>query len=95
MRRIFKTVKVPSSLRGLTPPMSASQINPKLYKGADVKKQLEDDQHLKCAYCECRLNGDYGHIEHSRPKGGYSIPPSNNLTSPVIIGWLMSGKIYY
>ena len=42
-----------------------------VYAAADVKKQLKIDQHGKCAYCERFLNGDYGAVEHFRPKGGY------------------------
>lgn len=41
-----------------------------VYAAADVKKQLKIDQHGKCAYCERFLNGDYGAVEHFRPKGG-------------------------
>lgn len=82
MRRFIKSSNIPSSLDGITPPTSTSTIVPKLYKGEDVKNQLIADQHSKCAYCECRLNGDFGHIEHFRPKAGYSIPPSNKLITP-------------
>lgn len=82
MRRILKSTTVPVSLVGLTPPSSATDINPDLYGGKDVKERLGQDQHLKCIYCECKLNGDYGHIEHFRPKKGYSIPPSNQLHRP-------------
>lgn len=82
MRRVDKSQNIPASLVGLTPPASPSKIDPALYKGADVKQQLKEDQHSKCVYCECKLNGDYGHVEHFRPKGGYTIPPSNALKKP-------------
>lgn len=82
MRRIIKSTAIPPSLKGLTPPESTTEINPALYKAPDVKRQLLADHHSKCAYCECRLNGDYGHIEHFRPKAGYTIPPSNKLITP-------------
>lgn len=82
MRQVLKSVDIPVSLKGLIPPNSASDINPTLYKGDDVKTKLKKDHHLKCAYCECKLNGDFGHIEHFRPKGGYSIPPNNELLTP-------------
>lgn len=82
MRRIFKSGDVPVSLQGLVPPESASDIDSDLYNGADVKERLIRDHHSKCVYCECRLNGDYGHIEHFRPKGGYSIPPDRKLHKP-------------
>lgn len=75
MRRIIKSTAIPPSLKELTPPESTTEINPALYKTPDVKSQLLADHHSKCAYCECRLNGDYGHIEHFRPKAGYTIPP--------------------
>lgn len=82
MRRVIKSKTIPSSLRGLLPPNSPADINTSLYKGEDVKIQLLNDYHSKCVYCECRLNGDYGHIEHFRPKGGYTVPPSNKLITP-------------
>ncbi len=37
----------------------------------------------KCAYCECRLNGDYGHTEHYRPKNGYTTAEGAPLRTPV------------
>ena len=37
----------------------------------EVKKILRKIQYEKCAYCECKLNGDFGHIEHYRPTNGY------------------------
>ena len=42
---------------------------PEIY-GA-VKEQLKADQHSKCVYCEQLLNGDFGHVEHYRPKASY------------------------
>ena len=82
MRKISKTPVVPRSLLALKAPASAKDINDNAYKGSDVKKLLRNDQHSKCIYCECRLNGDYGHVEHFRPKGGYAIPPSSKLFKP-------------
>lgn len=82
MRKIQKSTTVPESLKSLVPPASGAAINDSLYKGADVKEQLWLDHHGKCVYCECRLNGDYGHVEHFRPKRGYTIPPSNVLITP-------------
>ena len=32
------------------------------------------DQHGKCAYCEQYKNGDFGCVEHYRPKGGFGSP---------------------
>lgn len=82
MIRIYKAPSIPASLLKLVPPRSSQDIDERLYKGTDVKRQLRQDQYDKCAYCECRLNGDYGHIEHFRPKAGYSIPPSNAIITP-------------
>lgn len=73
---------VPQSLVGLKPPESTGDIDDRLYKGEGVKERLEQDQHCKCIFCECRLNGDYGHIEHFRPKKGYTIYPDNRLIQP-------------
>lgn len=41
------------------------------YGHPSVKAQLIADQHNKCAYCEQSLNGDFGDVEHYRPKAGY------------------------
>lgn len=41
------------------------------YGHTSVKRQLISDQHNKCAYCEQTLNGDFGDVEHFRPKAGY------------------------
>lgn len=43
----------------------------RLFNHPTVKRQLLDDQHNKCAYCERMKNGDYGAVEHFRPKGTY------------------------
>lgn len=53
-----------------------------VYAAADVKKQLKIDQHGKCAYCERFLNGDYGAVEHFRPKGGYDSGKEDVLHKP-------------
>ncbi len=82
MRQIQKSDNAPESLRELTPPASPDHIIADHYKGADVKARLMADHHSKCAYCECRLNGDFGHIEHFRPKAGYSVPPDKTLFTP-------------
>ena len=82
MRRVIKSKTIPLSLSGLIAPEASADVKATFYKGEDVKRQLLADHHSKCAYCECRLNGDYGHIEHFRPKGGYTVPPSNKLITP-------------
>lgn len=42
-----------------------------IYGCKDVKSKLREDQHCKCAYCETKLTGDYGAVEHYRPKTEY------------------------
>lgn len=71
MRKIGKSKKVPASLAVAAAPESFEAIDSAVFAAADVKEALRRDQLGKCAYCECLLNGDYGHTEHYRPKGGY------------------------
>lgn len=54
----------------------------RIYGGSTVKGQLKQDQHNKCAFCEQTLNGDFGDVEHFRPKGGYKNKEEDNLTQP-------------
>lgn len=51
-----------------------------VYHHHDVKRQLMADQHYKCAYCERAKNGDYGDVEHFRPKKGYN----SSLGQPIV-----------
>lgn len=51
---------------------SSSDFNHDIFGHSDVKKQLKADQNNKCAYCECELCGDFGAVEHFRPKTGYN-----------------------
>lgn len=44
-----------------------------VYAGKSVKEQLKNEQNAKCAYCERYFNGDFGAVEHFRPKAGYTI----------------------
>ena len=53
-----------------------------LYRHADVKAQLKRDQNDKCAYCERKLNGDYGAVEHYRPKGAWQQNQGDQLEKP-------------
>ena len=53
-----------------------------IYADDEVKKQLKSDQFGKCAYCERSLNGDFGAVEHFRPKGGYQIEDEKYLRKP-------------
>lgn len=82
MRKITKTKEVPKPLLGVNPPAIDDDIDKKVYGHEEVKNRLRYDQYNKCAYCECSLNGDYGDVEHYRPKEGYSIYPNGCLHRP-------------
>lgn len=82
MRFIQKATTVPKSLVGVAAPSSPRQINDDIYKKEDVKQKLRTDQFNKCAYCECRLNGDFGDVEHYRPKKEYRISTEHKSISP-------------
>lgn len=71
MRKINKSPDVPATLVGATEPTSATGVLATIYKADDVRKQLLEDQHFKCAYCECDLNCQYNDVEHYRPKSQY------------------------
>lgn len=47
------------------------EFDSRIYADKSVKNLLIKDQHNKCAYCERYLNGDFGDVEHFRPKKGY------------------------
>ena len=51
--------------------MVTSEDYKSLYGKDDVRKQLKDDQHCKCAYCEKTLIDEPKHVEHYRPKSRY------------------------
>lgn len=53
-----------------------------IYGDSTVKDHLKQDQHNKCAFCEQTLNGDFGDVEHFRPKGGYKNKEEDNLMQP-------------
>lgn len=46
-------------------------FNSNIYANSEVKNALKTSHNKKCAYCERHLNGDFGDVEHFRPKGGY------------------------
>ena len=75
MRRFHKNTQAPAVLRkdglGKTTDLikaieegNNSPTIDSLYRHPDVKRQLKSDQNEKCAYCERKLNGDYGAVEH-------------------------------
>lgn len=62
--------------------LESNDFNKNIYAATDVKRQLLDDQKRKCAYCERFLNGDFGAVEHFRPKGGYQQTKEDTLHKP-------------
>lgn len=54
----------------------------KIYAHSDVKNTILNSHKWKCACCERNLNGDFGHIEHYRPKGGFINPATGKLVTP-------------
>lgn len=71
MRKINKSVVVPKTLQNAPVPKNADEVDEKFYRADDVRKQLLDDQHNKCAYCESRIPKEYNDVEHYRPKSKY------------------------
>ena len=71
MRKIDKSVVVPRTLQNAPMPKNAGEVDDKFYRADDVRKQLLDDQHNKCAYCESRIPKEYNDVEHYRPKSKY------------------------
>lgn len=71
MRKIDKSPNVPPTLVNAPVPASSDEVRESIYKAADVRLQLEIDQHYKCAYCECYLPLLYHDVEHYRPKSHY------------------------
>lgn len=62
--------------------LSNADFNSAVYNGSDVKDTLLSDQHYKCAYCERKKSGDFGNVEHYRPKAGYNIQRNNPIIKP-------------
>ncbi len=93
MRGFHKNTQAPAVLRKESPGKTeelikaiedgnnSPEIDP-LYRHPDVKRQLKSDQNKKCAYCERLLNGDYGAVEHFRPKGGWQQESGDILIKP-------------
>ncbi len=71
-------------------------INPDIYGHQSVKKQLIDEQHGKCCYCEADFmaNG-YGDVEHFRPKAGFTITRSSKLVRPGYYWLTYDWKSYF
>lgn len=71
MRKIDKCTDVPETLRNAPVPNCADDVKSSIYKADDVRNQLLEDQHYKCAYCECNITKEYNDVEHYRPKSKY------------------------
>lgn len=94
MNKIFKKEEAPVVLRTKGVELRDSLIaqadagetkfffNGDVYAHDSVKKQMMEDQHRKCAYCEQFKNGDFGCVEHYRPKGGYDLGAGTPLQQP-------------
>ena len=86
MNKVFKTEEAPEILRTKGVELRDSLIaqvdagntdfcfDSKVYAHDSVKEQMMKDQHGKCSYCEQYKNGDFGCVEHYRPKGGFGSP---------------------
>lgn len=86
MNKVFKTEEAPEILRTKGVELRDNLIaqadagntdfcfDSKVYAHDSVKEQMMKDQHGKCAYCEQYKNGDFGCVEHYRPKGGFGSP---------------------
>lgn len=93
MREFHKNTQAPAILRQEGPAETQNLIDAveggndspvisSLYRHPDVKAQLKSDQNGKCAYCERKFNGDYGAVEHYRPKGGWQQESGERLNKP-------------
>lgn len=71
MRKITKSNIIPLTLRNAPVPTGPDEVKESIYKADDVRDQLLEDQHYKCAYCESRITREYNDVEHYRPKSVY------------------------
>ncbi len=71
MRKITKSNVIPLTLRNAPVPTGPDEVKESIYKADDVRDQLLEDQHYKCAYCESRITREYNDVEHYRPKSIY------------------------
>lgn len=59
------------------------EFNSNVYGNTNWKKQLLEDQHNKCCFCESYiLHVSPGDVEHFRPKGGYKQSRSEPMKKP-------------
>lgn len=71
MRKITKSNIIPLTLRNAPVPTGPDEVKESIYKADDVRDQLLENQHYKCAYCESRITREYNDVEHYRPKSVY------------------------
>lgn len=77
--------KDPASFQALgekEKPSKSHAFNAKIYSSKLVKNELIKLQHNKCCFSEAKLNGDYGDVEHFRPKGRLGEGSSNIKSYP-------------
>lgn len=65
---------------GQTP--QSDDFDSRVFNGRGVKSQLLQDQNQKCAFCEVTMAGDYGAVEHYRPKAGWKENEADTLHTP-------------
>ena len=92
MRRIHKgncpnilTTHAPEELEHLENNLAREidlNFDSNIYANAEVKESLKISHNRKCAYCERHLNGDFGDVEHFRPKGGYVDERTQRIEKP-------------
>ncbi|MCI0701935.1 MAG: hypothetical protein L0241_12710 [Planctomycetia bacterium] len=59
------------------------QFDDSIYAATEVKDELRERQHKKCAFCESFFaHTGYGDIEHFRPKGAYQQRETDSLKYP-------------
>ena len=83
----LSTVKAADSLASITAKVQENTLTSKdfddnIFGHRNVKIALKEDQHNKCAYCECSLVGDFGAVEHYRPKTEYQQSKESPKTTP-------------
>lgn len=54
----------------------------RIYGHKSVKDHLRKSQHSKCAFCETKLDQQFGHVEHFRPKMRWRATRSSAAQSP-------------
>lgn len=62
--------------------LESSDFDGGIFNGKGVKKQLLADQNQKCAFCEVTMAGDYGAVEHYRPKTCWKENDNDKLNYP-------------